>query len=110
MQYETGEVSGHSHKFVPRGIMDCSLVMWLESLVPGTHGANVSSLAGLYTEYSLWFLQLRHCCRRTSADLDIEISSLDGFMKARYCCFYTGSIRCYVLNKLDASSNGIYAL
>ena len=32
------------------------------------------------------------------------------FWKPRYRCFYTGSIRCYVLNKLDASSNGIYAL
>ena len=32
------------------------------------------------------------------------------FWKPRYRCFYTGSIRCYILNKLDASSNGIYAL
>ena len=64
--------------------------MWPESPVPGTHGANASSLAGLYTvadpEGVQWVpwnpsfegLPSKILC----ANVLVEISSLDGFLKA----------------------------
>ena len=66
------------------------------------------------TEYSRLFLQWHCCSQRISCTSILKFHRgmvfWNGFWKPQYHYFYTGLIRCYVLNKLDGSSNRIYIL
>jgi len=94
-------------------------LLWLESPFGARTAHQCKKLGRVVTVILSTVVQLRHSCQisRPRYWNFIAVLFFFFFWKPRYRCFYhstvpiyTGSIRCYVLNKLDASSNGVYAV
>ena len=107
MHYETGPAS----LATPRSSWHFSGLLLLESLRTGhARRTNASSLAGLLLSTVIGFFSYVTVVEELQPTSILKFHRWTVFWKPRYRCFYTGSIRCYVLNKLDASSNGVYAV